>query len=250
MIKKMLLVANWKMNPPSIKEALELVNGYEKFKSLNDVSLIVAIPYIYLADISRLKLKNVILSSQNLFYESREPHTGEVSSLMLASLGVKYSIIGHSERRKLGESSSLISKKVKEALKNNILPILCVGEEIRDESGEYMHFLENQIGESLKGINKKEIEKVTIAYEPIWAINKNEENAMGPSDIHTMVIFIRKVLGKLFGIEMAKKVKIIYGGSVGPTNAKVILENGETDGFLVGHQSLSLKNFEGIYKLM
>lgn len=247
MAKKYILVANWKMNPGTLKEAERLVGEYKKFNKNLKADLVIAPPALYLAPLTGKYSKNFLFAAQNIFWEEKGAYTGEVSASMVSELKVKYTILGHSERRRMGETSLDTSKKIKSALKEKITPIVCIGEEDRDEKGEYMDTLNRQIEESLKGILRKDIEKVIIAYEPVWAIGKSEEEGMKSHDIYSMTIFIRRGLSKLFGKENAEKVKIIYGGAVGPKNAKDIIRESHIDGFLVGHQSLKSKNFEEIY---
>ena len=192
--------------------------------------------------------KKIFLGSQNLSSTDNGTSTGEVSALQLKNLKVSYSIVGHSERRALGETDEMVAKKIKLALKYGITPILCIGEKERDRHGTYLHLLEEQIRKSISGIGRGSISKIVIAYEPVWAIGKSTTDAMNSHNLHEMTIFIRKVLSSVCGRDLAHKVQIIYGGSVEKGNAIDLIKNGNVTGFLVGHASLDAKHFGEIMK--
>ena len=166
---------------------------------------------------------------------------------MVYEAGARFAIVGHSERRRLGETDENVSKKVLAALKERITPILCVGEGERDSHGLYLHTLKEQIRNSLSGVSKNSIKKIIIAYEPVWTIGKEAKDAMNADILHQTVILIRKILVDRFG-PTGRGVKIIYGGSVAPENAREIVRGGEVDGLLVGHQSLKPESFKKILK--
>jgi len=147
----------------------------------------------------------------------------------------------------MGETDEIINKKIHSALRAGLTPIFCIGESERDYDGDYLMFLYNQIKIGLKGVRLKEMQKVIIAYEPIWAIGKTEKEAMDPNTLHQMVIFIRKTLKEIYKHKSVLEVRVIYGGSAEPGNARELLEGGTADGFLVGHESLDASSFTKIF---
>ena len=245
--KKILIVANWKMNPETAEKAKEIFLGTKKTtKILKNVRVVVCPPFVYLSNLEKLNAGSVVLGAQDVFWDKAGSYTGEISPGMLSKEG--YVIIGHSERRALGESDELISKKIISAIKSGLRPILCIGEKERDVHGEYFNFLRTQITNSLVKVSKKYLTKLVIAYEPIWAIGKSEAEAMRPRDIHETSIFIKKVLSDIYDKKVAVLVPILYGGSVGYENAKDIIVQGEVSGLLVGHESLKVDKFSALLK--
>lgn len=244
---KILVVANWKMNPDTSSEAREIFLATQKSaKNLKNVKVVVCPPYIYLQNLEKIKDRALSLGAQDVFSVQSGSFTGEISAKMLKLEGEEYVIIGHSERRDMGETDELISNKVLASLKTNLHVILCVGEKERDGHGDYLNFLRHQIINSLNKVQKRYIKKLIIAYEPVWAIGKSEDEAMKPSDLHETSIFIKKILAEIYGKEAGMSVPIIYGGSVSAKNAKDLLVLGEVQGLLVGHESLNPKRFENL----
>jgi len=255
---KKIIVANWKMNPPSLKEAKEIFNGIKKAANkLSKVEAVICPPFVYLSAVSS-QSSAVRLGAQNIFYENPPAgggaYTGEISLAMLKDFGVKYIIIGHSERRSPpvggGETDEIINKKVKSALEEGFKVILCIGEKERDLNGEYLNFLKMQINEGLKGISKKLLNNLLIAYEPVWAISSNAgAKADSPEAAMQTAIFIRREFLPIIGNQAARNIPILYGGSVNPENAGGFLKRAGMQGLLVGGQSLIPKNFGEILKL-
>ncbi len=242
---KKIIVANWKMNPEKETGAIVLA------KALNKKNVIICPPFVYLSAVSKiLKSKNsktkAVLGAQNFFTENSGSYTGQISIGMLKNFGVKFVILGHSENRITGESSEYVNLKIKSALKAGITPIVCIGEKSRDEQMSYLNFVSDQIKETFSGISKNNMNKIIIAYEPIWAIGKNADREATPEESNEMMIFIKKVLSDMFGLVNIKKIRILYGGSVGPKNAALFLKNGGADGLLVGRASLDPKKFNEI----
>ncbi len=238
------------MNPASLKDAEKLFSSVAKAVSYVKKTEIVACPpFLYLEKLSKIRTKKIKLGAQNVFYEEKGAYTGEISPAMLENAGVKYVILGHSERRALGETNALINKKIKASLSAGLVPILCVGEDTRDESHAYFNIVKTQLEECLDGIKKVLIAKVIIAYEPVWAISStpNRKDAT-PADSLEMVIFIRKILSDKFGPD-AGRIRIIYGGSVNEKDAADFLKNGEVDGLLAGKASLDAKKFTTIINI-
>ena len=241
------------MNPLTLKEAEKLFSGVAKGvsvvkKTARKTEVVICPPFLYLEKLKKLS-KKIILGAQDAFWGDVGAFTGEISGEMLYNIGVRYIILGHSERRALGESNNDINKKIKSSLAAGLRPILCIGESARDERHSYFNLIKTQLEECLTGISKNSISKIIIAYEPIWAISStpNRKDA-APADSLEMAIFIRKILSDKFGKD-ALLVRIIYGGSVNEKDAFEFLQNGGMDGLLVGHASLDAKKFMEIVKI-
>lgn len=242
---KPILVANWKNNPGSKAETLALLKELSKKREIyKKINLFIAPPYIYF-DLVSSKISFAKLASQD-FPRLKGIITGETASEMLKSFGVRLAIVGHSERRALGETDAEVAEKAKAALKSGVTPLICVGEKERDEEGNYFDFLRNQIKSSFAGLSRQAAASVILAYEPVWAIGKGAKDAIAPGDLCQTIIFIRKVLSDLFGRNAAESIKILYGGSVEPMNAGELMRESNIAGFLVGHASLKPKSFEQI----
>ncbi|MEK7135096.1 MAG: triose-phosphate isomerase [Patescibacteria group bacterium] len=242
-MSKLILVANWKNYPNSLPEAKALLKELSKKKALfSKTTLFIAPPAPYMELVANSFAK---LASQDLFPTEKGAHTGTVSVEMLKSFGTKVAILGHSERRALGESSRDVAVKVKTALKAGITPLVCVGELVKDAEGEHFEFLREEIKASLTGVSKKDVEKIMLAYEPVWAIGKSAKDVINPGELSQTTLFMRKVLSDLFGRSAAEKVSILYGGSVEPKNVSDLMTGG-VRGMLVGHASLNAKSFVGI----
>lgn len=241
---KKLVVANWKMNPPTAAEARFLFSKTKLFGSrLERVETVICPPFSYLGFFPHSGTTRVSLGAQDVFWQNTGRATGEISPEMLRDLGVSYVIIGHSERRALGETDEIVSKKLKAVLSEGLVPIVCVGEKERDADGQYFGILKNQIKLSLAGAKRVDLRGIVIAYEPLWAIGKSARDAMKPAGIRETEIFIRKVLTDLFDAETAQAPLILYGGSAEPENTHAILTEGGVAGLLVGHASLDAETF-------
>jgi triosephosphate isomerase (TIM) len=242
---KLILVANWKNYPSSMAEAADILKGFSKKADLyKKLSTFIAPPLPYLGPVGEKGKKFSQLGVQDLFPLAKGTHTGAVTPDILKSFGVRLAILGHSERRALGETSEQVAEKVRAALKVGIVPLVCVGENVRDTDGEHFEFLREQIKASLGDIPKQAVSKVVLAYEPSWAIGKSAEDALAPADLMQSVLFIRKILSDLYGRKVAEGVQILYGGSVDPTNAGALVKEGGVRGLLVGRASLDPKKFE------
>ncbi|MSU45332.1 MAG: triosephosphate isomerase, partial [Candidatus Zambryskibacteria bacterium] len=186
--QKKLVVGNWKMNPQSLDEAKEIVREVKKITAkLKKTEVVLCPPFVYVGSVSSSPKNNIYFGAQDAHPEASGSFTGEVSSSQLYQFGVRFVIVGHSERRKMGESDELVNKKVKSVLGEGMTAILCVGEDKRDHHGEYFNFIKSQILLGLKDVQKKVLLRVVIAYEPIWAIGAKE--AVKPSELHEMSIF-------------------------------------------------------------
>lgn len=233
------------MNPLSVKEAEKWFRSMIKLSSvIKKTEVVVCAPFVYLDRLSKIRTSKLKLGAQNSFLGDVGPFTGEISPEMLYGVGARYVIVGHSERRALGETSELLNRKIKSALSTGLLPIVCVGERERDAEHNYFEIVKAQIIECLKGVSKDSIAKIIFAYEPVWSISTTENRRDATSiDAREMVIFIRKVLSDVSSTEIAHRVRILYGGSVTSKDAEDFLKNGEVDGLLVGKASLDSKKF-------
>ena len=224
-----MIVANWKMHF-DYKKALEVGCAIKSKLSGAKAEIAVCAPFVYLKDLSEcFKNSNIQLGAQNLYFEDEGAYTGEISAMMLKSVGCQIAIVGHSERRQLfGEDDSMINTKIKSAIKNNITPILCVGESLSQrQNNETFTIIENQLAKDLLDIK----ETVIIAYEPIWAIGSGKvANSEQIFEVHE---FIKKFID----------TKVLYGGSVNAQNAGELSKIQNVDGFLVGGASLDAQKF-------
>lgn len=246
---KKILIANWKNYPGSLAEAQTLVKELAKSNSLYKKLLFsIAAPLVYLPLITEKARKFSVVGVQNLSLLEKGTRTGSLTPEILKSFGVKLVILGHSERRAMGESSPEVSEKVKIALKAGFTPVVCFGELVRDTEGEYFEFLREELKHSLAGLAKADLKKIILAYEPIWAIGKSAKESIKIEDLEETLIFTKKILTLIFGRNSADEVKILYGGSVEPANAPELSQVKGVSGFLVGHSSLKAKNLEAIAK--
>lgn len=244
---KKLIIGNWKMYPASIKDAKAKFVGIRKVASnLRNVQTVICPPFVYGSELKKLVTGHrCTIGAQNAWTENEGAFTGEVSPAMIASLGLNYVILGHSERRAGGETDELINKKVLAAIKVKLTVVLCVGEQERDPDGEYLKLIAAQLRADLKGVQKKDLAQLVIAYEPIWAIGKNALRAATAEDALEVAISIKKSLADLYGGE-AGKVEILYGGSVDAKNAGEFLLKSNVSGLLVGRASLDVNIFTKI----
>ena len=248
---KKLIVGNWKMNPETAEEAKRIASGIVKFsKNIKKTEVVVCPPILFISAVAEASKKTkVSIGAQDAFYEPKGAYTGSISVDMLKRIGVKYVILGHSERRELGETDELVNKKIKVCLKNNVTPIVCVGEKTRDAHGYYLAFMKKEIEHSLAGIKRKDLKDIVIAYEPVWAVGNKALKAISAEDLSEMVIYIKRTLADLFGQSAALSVRILYGGSVNKENAGEFFYGGGLSGLLVGRDSLDIKKFADIITL-
>lgn len=240
------------MNPVSLIEAKKIFNKSKILaEKAKNIDLVVCPPFVYIGLLNKIKLsKNLFIGAQNVSDREKGALTGEISIPMLKDLGVKFIILGHSERRALGETNQSINKKLLKTFEDGLTPILCIGESLRDKDGDYIEFIKTQIKECLLDIPKKYLIGMIIAYEPIWAIGKSYRESMTATDIHETTLVIKKIVSEHFGRDIANSLKILYGGSVEPENAGSIIQNGNVDGFLVGHASLVPEDFNKIIQIV
>src|SRR5213595_2437355 len=250
--RKLIIAGNWKMNK-TVAEALDLVNGLKRelgnIKEIKEIDIVVCPPFTALSDVSKAILNtNIRLGAQNMSEHNFGAYTGEIAAGMLKEFSVRYVILGHSERRQYQkESDELIAKKALAAHAASLKPIVCVGETLADrEAGRTELVLGTQMRGSLAGLSAEQMEETIIAYEPVWAIgtgrNATSEQAQ---DVH---LFIRKQLGTMFTDTVARRVRIQYGRSVKPSNAREMMSQRDVDGALVGGASLEDRSFSDIVK--
>ncbi len=231
-------------------EGVELLKGVIALKGevSPSVDFIVAPPFTHLSEIVKVaKGSGIAVGAQNCAAEAKGAYTGEVSAKMIASLGVDYVILGHSERRQYyGETSETLNKKMVQAYENNLIPIYCVGEKLEErESGKHFDVIRAQIEEVVFNLTPEQFSKLIIAYEPVWAIGTGKTaTADQAQEVHA---FIRKVLADKFGAAAADTV-ILYGGSCKPTNAAEIFSKEDVDGGLIGGAALVAADFINIGK--
>lgn len=241
---KPLIVGNWKMNN-TVSESLLLVTGIQRHvKDTDIVDVVVAPPFtsLYSVGIS-LQDSHIKLAAQNLHWEDKGAFTGEISASFLKEIGCEYVIVGHSERRRyFGETDEIVGKKIEAALKNDLTPILCIGETLDERTkGEVNDALERQLKSCLSDLHPKVAENVVIAYEPVWAIGTG--NNASPEQIRDAHHFIHNMLSRIFDGPTANAVRIIYGGSVTPENFSDVFKQDFVDGALVGAASLKAESF-------
>lgn len=221
-----------------------------KLQGKNSVDIAVCPPYVYLFTlVNILKDSNIKIGAQNMFYKEEGAFTGEVSPKMLNDLQIKLVIIGHSERRQyFNEKDNDINLKIKCAIKNGITPIFCVGEDLNQrEKGKAFEWVKNQVLEGLKGLNKDDIEKIIIAYEPIWAIGTGK--ICSGEDANKIIKMVRDTIKEISSDSISKKVRILYGGSIKSDNFDEHVKYPDIDGGLVGGSSLNFEEFSKIIDL-
>lgn len=248
-MRKPIIAANWKMNKTA-SEAIDFVKDLkEQTRNIFNVEIVICPPFVSLAPLAEiLKDTNLKLGAQNIYWEKSGAFTGEISPIMLRDLGCHYVIIGHSERREhFKETDEDVNKKVKAAFSFNLIPIMCVGEKLKErESGNTLKIVEKQLKKGIEGLQKGEVKNLIIAYEPVWAIGTGKTAT--PSDASNVHKFIRSILKELYDEEVSSLIRIQYGGSVNPENIDGLMREEEIDGVLVGSASLNVNSFLRIIK--
>lgn len=247
--RRLIIAGNWKMNK-TVAEAAQLVNALKReLAAVKEVDIVVCPPFTALGEVSRLILdSNIRLGAQNMSENNYGAFTGEIAAGMLREFSVRYVILGHSERRQYQkEDDALIAKKALAAHAAGLKPIVCVGETLAEREGNQTErVVEKQVRGSLAGLTKEQMEETIIAYEPVWAIGTGKTaSAEQAQEVHA---FIRRVLEQMFDDTTARRVRIQYGGSVKPSNAKELMSLPDVDGALVGGASLDDRSFADIIK--
>jgi triosephosphate isomerase len=248
--RKLIIAGNWKMNK-TVTEALALVDDLKNgLANIKEVDIVVCPPFTALCEVAKaLRDSNIRLGAQDMSEHNPGAYTGEIAAEMLKEFTVRYVILGHSERRQYHkESDELISKKARAAHVASLEPIICVGETLAErETGQTEKILETQVRGSLTGLSKEQMVETIIAYEPVWAIGTGK-TAATTAQAQEAHAFIRGLLVKLFDERTARRVRIQYGGSVKPSNARELMSQPDVDGALVGGASLEARSFAEIVK--
>ena len=249
MNRRPIMAGNWKMNMLVAEaEALvkELIGGLD---GAEDVDVVVAPPFPSLYPVGKLlRGSPIALAAQNLHWEVSGAYTGEVSARMLLDVGCQYVILGHSERRQyFGETDETVNRRLNSALSEGLAPILCVGEVLEErKAGRTWDVVGRQVRQGLEGVSREEAQRLTIAYEPVWAIGTGETAT--PSQAQEVHAQIRGLIGELYDEALAQGLRIQYGGSAKPDNIRGLMDQPDVDGALVGGASLKAESFLGIVK--
>lgn len=244
-----IIAGNWKMHM-NAEQTEDLLNDLiDQMPDAVNAQVIVAPPFVNLAHaVQHLQYTNIGVAAQNMHQAPSGAFTGEISGDMLRSIGVEYAILGHSERRAyFHETDEALAEKVKAALQNQIVPIFCIGEELKQrEAGEHFQVIADQLRKGLFHLQAAEWANIIIAYEPVWAIGTGV--TASPEQAQEVHAFIREEIRKVYKDEVADQVAILYGGSMKPDNAKELLSQPDVDGGLIGGASLKAADFVAIIK--
>jgi len=247
-MRRPIIGGNWKMNKGLPSEAADMLKKLIPLvKNINNVDIVIAPPYTALIPMIELtKNTNIMIGAQNMYFEEKGAFTGEISPIFLKELGCSYVILGHSERRDiLKETDEIVNKKLKKALNFHLNPIVCIGEHLNErETNKTKEFIEKQFKLSFKDLSDEELRKTVIAYEPIWAIGTGRTAT--PEQAEEIHMFIRELITNAYNSSTAKAVRIQYGGSIKPSNAKNIFKKENIDGGLVGGASLQAESLGAI----
>jgi triosephosphate isomerase len=247
-MRKKIIAANWKMNMTQSEAADFVATFLLELGESTEVEIVIVPPFTALAKVTEAlgSAQNIKVGAQNMHWERNGAFTGEISSAMLRDLFVRYVVLGHSERRTLfGETDAIVNRKVRAAHEATLRPIVCVGETLEErDKGSVEEVLSRQLRGSLSGIELKELGDTVIAYEPVWAIGTGRTaTAEQAQAAHA---FIRQTLGEISDEATADKIRIQYGGSVKPDNARSLMSQPDIDGALVGGASLDPRSFAQI----
>lgn len=250
-MRKKIAAANWKMNL-TWENGKTLINDLLNYSDEVDEKhlVLLAVPFPYLVQAGEMltNKNNFLVAAQNCYFQKSGAYTGEVSAEMLRSIGVQYTIIGHSERREyFNENNQVLAAKVDICLEYDIKPVFCCGEPLSvREAGEQQEYISSQLKESLFHLPESKMQNFIIAYEPIWAIGTGK--TASSEQAQEMHAHIRKVLAGQYGQEIANSISILYGGSVKGSNAKELFSQTDVDGGLVGGASLNAAEFDTIIR--
>ena len=244
----MLIVANWKAYVDDLTGAKKLFAVSKRLASATGETIVLAPPAPLLGALAVSNKSEVAFSAQDVSLSTGGAKTGEVTAAAFAAAGATYAIVGHSERRAVGDTDSIVAEKLTRALAHELTPILCVGEPERDGEGRYLAYVREELTAALSPLAPKERAKVIIAYEPLWAIGKTAAAAIGPNDLAEMVLYIRKVLAELLPGKNPAHSSVLYGGSVEPENIRSLAASSSVDGFLIGHASVDPAVFSLLVK--
>jgi len=254
MAKRPLIVGNWKMYIASQEEAKKFALGLRrKLAAYKGAEVSIAPPFTLLAAVAAAFKNSAVkvavkVGSQSVSQFLDEKRTGEVSAAMAKAAGATFTLVGHSERRAMGDDNTVVRAQMLRAIEEGLTIILCIGESERDAAGAYLSTITEQLSSALDKLPAIKYGKLIVAYEPVWAIGKSAADAMKGPDLREMSIFIKKTLTQYMDRAAALKVPILYGGAVEASNARALLDEGDVQGLLVGHASASLDSFTEILK--
>lgn len=239
----MLIVANWKAYVEDGAKVKKLFAASRKLAHATGCDIVLAPPAPFLGALALRNKSSVAFAAQDISRTTGGAKTGEITAQAYLAGGAAYAIIGHSERRSAGDTDDIVAEKLAHALAHGLTPILCVGETERDGEGRYLAVVREELTRAIEPLAPKERAKVIVAYEPLWAINKNAAAVIEPNDLAEMVLYIRKVLAELLPGKSSAHSFVLYGGSVEPENIRDIAAGSSVDGFLVGHASVDPHTF-------
>ncbi len=248
-----IIIGNLKLNLISPIERKQYLTSFKKElngKKINNAEIVLCPPAVHLESFGKTLGKKVAIGGQNCFWEDKGSYTGEISPLMLKNFGCEYVIIGHSERRKyFGENNQTINQKVLSSLKNGLMPIICVGEtKAERQAGQTMHVITRQVKEAFLGVGAGKLEKVVVAYEPVWAVGS--DSVPTANEIMEAKVLIQKILSQSFPKKYVEKMRIIYGGSVSVSSVKQVCVDSKMEGALIGREALTPREFLKICKII
>lgn len=232
----MLIVSNWKAYVETAKNAEALFASAKKLAKKYPHELVLAVPSPYIG-LLHSNTSAVTLAAQDISATLGGAETGEVTAGLVADLGARFVIIGHSERRALGETNEIVAEKIQHAFAHGLRPIVCVGERERDVDAQYLKLIRAEIASAFSPLTQRQRTEVVVAYEPIWAIGKSAAEAITAEDLREMVLYIRKVLADYLPGKASLKISVLYGGSAEAANAPQLADGTGINGFLVGHAS-------------
>ena len=248
-MRRPIIAGNWKMYK-DVNEAVALANDIKRSAfDIENVEVVVCPPFVDLGDVGEmLSESNISVGAQNCYWEAEGAFTGEISISMIKSVGCKYVIIGHSERRKyFGETDETVNRKIAAAIDGGLIPIMCVGETLEErEAGKTLGVVKTQVTDGLKGFEETYLDKLVIAYEPVWAIGTGKTATPDQAqEVHAM---IRGLIDQLYSESLSSEMAILYGGSVKPDNIRELMGEEDIDGGLIGGASLKSDGFVDIIK--
>lgn len=244
-----LIIGNWKMNPLSIADAKKLLDATKTASAkLKNINVVLAPPSLFLRELTKgYRGKKIGFAVQSVHSKKEGSFTGEISAPQAKDAGATYSLVGHAERRAMGEKNEEVGEKMKSVLGAGMIAVLCIGESERDHAGEYLAYVNEQLESGLEHVTKKHLKNIVVVYEPVWAVGAAE--AMNPRQMHEMAIFIRKFLNQKYG-SVAMNVPVLYGGSIDASNAAEMIVEGDVQGLLIGRASVSVTKFTALLKAL
>lgn len=245
----MLIISNWKAYVEKIEKAEALFACAKKLSTTAKHELVLAVPAPFLAMLAKGK-GTVALAGQDVSVTLGGATTGEITAGTLKSAGASYVIVGHSERRAMGETDEIVLEKVRHVLAHGMTPVVCVGETVRDQDAQYLKVVRAELASLFGALSLKESKEVIVAYEPIWAIGKSAAESITNEDLREMVFYIRKVIGEYLPGKAAQTIRVLYGGSTEAANIAELSRDTAIDGFLVGHASAEVDTYTALVKAL